>query len=164
MAKINKTYQPGDEFTPDSVNEIIAAINSMVDAIYPVGSIYMSINDVNPSTLFGGKWEKIKDKFLLSSGDEYALGSKGGHAKHNHELGNLIACEYHSDGFIDYEYNSGGYDYLSYNANYRSIIPNSTEEQQTNSRSTGTNIRGIPTKEQDNMPPYLVVNIWKRIA
>ena len=31
MAKINKTYKPGDEFTPDSVNEIIAAINSLID-------------------------------------------------------------------------------------------------------------------------------------
>lgn len=33
MAKINKTYKPGDEFTPDSVNEIIAAINKNVDDI-----------------------------------------------------------------------------------------------------------------------------------
>lgn len=31
MAKINKTYKPGDEFTPDSVNEIIAAINELID-------------------------------------------------------------------------------------------------------------------------------------
>lgn len=29
MAKINKTYKPGDEFTPDSVNEIIAAVNDI---------------------------------------------------------------------------------------------------------------------------------------
>lgn len=33
MAKINKTYQSGDEFTPDSVNEIIAAVNKNVDDI-----------------------------------------------------------------------------------------------------------------------------------
>lgn len=29
---------------------------SILDA-YPIGSIYMSVNSTNPSTLFGGKWE-----------------------------------------------------------------------------------------------------------
>lgn len=33
------------------------AINELADMIYPVGSIYMSVNNVNPSTLFGGTWE-----------------------------------------------------------------------------------------------------------
>lgn len=33
MAKIDKKYQSGDEFTPDSVNEIIAAVNKNVDDI-----------------------------------------------------------------------------------------------------------------------------------
>lgn len=33
MAKINKTYKAGDEFTPDSVNEIITAVNKNTDDI-----------------------------------------------------------------------------------------------------------------------------------
>lgn len=36
MAKINKTYKPGDEFTPDSVNEIITAVNKNVDDIVAI--------------------------------------------------------------------------------------------------------------------------------
>ena len=28
---------------------------------YPVGAIYMSVNNHNPANIFGGKWEQIKD-------------------------------------------------------------------------------------------------------
>ena len=42
--------------------------NSHLDLIYPVGSIYMSVNDTNPKVLFGGQWEKIEGRFLLGSG------------------------------------------------------------------------------------------------
>jgi hypothetical protein len=30
-----------------------------IDSIYPIGSIYMSINNTDPSTLFGGLWERF---------------------------------------------------------------------------------------------------------
>ena len=29
---------------------------SLLDIIYPVGSIYMSVKSTNPGTLFGGTW------------------------------------------------------------------------------------------------------------
>lgn len=35
-----------------------AIMNRIGDLIYPVGSIYMSVNNVNPELLFGGSWEK----------------------------------------------------------------------------------------------------------
>ena len=44
----------------------------------------MSTVDVDPSTLFGGTWERIKDKFLLTAGDNYAAGSTGGSTSHTH--------------------------------------------------------------------------------
>lgn len=31
-------------------------VQSMVDLVYPVGSIYMSVNPTNPGSLFGGTW------------------------------------------------------------------------------------------------------------
>ena len=46
--------------------------------IYPVGSIYMSVNSTNPSTLFGGEWEQIEDTFLLACGTKYQNGATGG--------------------------------------------------------------------------------------
>ena len=50
--------------------------------IYPIGSIYMSINNVDPGLLFGGTWEQIQDMFLLAAGDSYKAGVTGGEATH----------------------------------------------------------------------------------
>lgn len=53
---------------------------SLVDIVYPVGSIYMSVNSVSPATLFGGTWQAISGRFLLAAGGNYSLGSTGGAA------------------------------------------------------------------------------------
>lgn len=53
---------------------------SLVDIIYPVGSIYMSANNVNPGTLFGGTWQAITGRFVLAANNTYPLGSTGGSA------------------------------------------------------------------------------------
>ena len=56
---------------------------SIFELIYPVGSIYMSVNSTSPASLFGGTWEQIKDTFLLSAGDTYTAGATGGSATKN---------------------------------------------------------------------------------
>ena len=53
-------------------------LKRMFNLIYPVGSIYMSTNNTSPAVLFGGKWEQIKDRFLLCSGNTYKNGTTGG--------------------------------------------------------------------------------------
>ena len=45
---------------------------------FPIGYIYLSVSNVNPSTYFGGTWEQIKDVFLLSAGTTYTAGNTGG--------------------------------------------------------------------------------------
>ena len=35
---------------------------------YPIGSIFLSVNNTNPSQWFGGTWEQIKGRFLLGQG------------------------------------------------------------------------------------------------
>lgn len=57
-----------------------------VDDIYPVGSIYMSVNATDPGRLFGGAWERIKERFLLGAGDTHTAGSTGGSSTHTHDI------------------------------------------------------------------------------
>lgn len=38
------------------ISEIKNKLSAILSLVYPIGSIYMSVNDVSPSTLFGGEW------------------------------------------------------------------------------------------------------------
>ena len=53
---------------------------SVVDVIYPVGSVYCSTSGENPSVLFGvGVWERIgAGRCLIDAGGEILAGSQGG--------------------------------------------------------------------------------------
>ena len=42
---------------------------TIFDMVYPVGAIYISINEVSPSVLFGGTWEQIQGGILIGTGD-----------------------------------------------------------------------------------------------
>ena len=68
--------------TVNSLTTTISSSTTNFDEIYPVGSIYLSVNATNPSNLFGGTWEQIKDKFLLACGDTYVNGTTGGEETH----------------------------------------------------------------------------------
>lgn len=70
--------------TPDAtsstqlVSAIRSLINSAILSAHPVGSYYWSSEPTDPSTLFGGTWEQIKDKFVLAKGDSDNVGATGG--------------------------------------------------------------------------------------
>lgn len=74
------------EYTGTNIDKGI----SLALAMYPVGSIYLSVNNVNPGTIFGGTWEQIQDRFLLAAGDTYSAGTTGGSATHTHTTGDHI--------------------------------------------------------------------------
>lgn len=145
--------------------------DSIVDMIYPVGSIYMSMNDTSPETLFGGVWEQIQDTFLLASGLSYSAGSTGGSAdsvvvSHTH------AQTAHSHGFAGgdkvWTTASGSTEpgnQISGNAKYYAATAKNDYTWRT--RTTGETANIVSAGESGtgkNMPPYLAVYVWKRIA
>jgi len=46
--------------------------------IYPIGSVYMTFEEVQPSSMFGGTWEKIEGMYLLGASASYPVGTEGG--------------------------------------------------------------------------------------
>lgn len=122
---------------------------------YPVGSIYLSVNDTNPTDLFGGTWVQIKDKFLLACGSTYSNGATGGEATHrltakelpthNHLYGYSVKTYYGSGStgvyVIENDHASGNQP-----ANY-------IWEQ-----------GGGGDQPHNNMPPYIAVYMWYRTA
>ena len=117
---------------------------------YPVGAIYLSVTDVDPSSLFGGTWERIGGRFLLGADSTYAAGSTGGEAahtltvdempRHNHEIDNLNA--------------SGN------------ATPYMTVQAQ-DKKGYGGNVQTMYAgggKAHNNMPPYMAVYMWQRVS
>ena len=50
------------------LNTTKLAKSELLNAVYPVGSIYISVSETSPHDLFGGTWERLKDRFLLAAG------------------------------------------------------------------------------------------------
>lgn len=65
----------------DDVQSTISALAAnfnIIDALYPIGTIYQSTKSTNPSTFIGGTWTAIQNKFLVGAGSDFAEGTTGG--------------------------------------------------------------------------------------
>lgn len=120
---------------------------------YPVGSIYMSVLNVNPSNYFGGTWEQIKDVFLLASGTKYKAGSTGGSATHTLKISEMPKHSHRQVGHTTA--NSGSY--IGIRMVQMSSVNTANTTSIDGSEQTGGN------EAHNNMPPYLAIYVWKRI-
>lgn len=135
------------------------ALSSLIlEAVYPVGSIYMSVNSTSPATLFGGTWKAIQGKFLLGAyGNTYKAGSTGGEATHT-----LTTDEMPTHAHYMATGNAGGDD--TWTPDVGSWLVNGvTSDKNTWWGQIGMDEAGGGAAH-NNMPPYLAVYIWKRTA
>lgn len=129
--------------------------NYILDNVYPVGSIYMSVNSTNPNNLFGGTWEQIQGKFLFGMNSSYPAGSTGGEITHKLTANEMPAhAHYMASG------NSGGDGTWNPDAGYY-LVDSVTTDKTTYWAQIGMNNAG-GSAAHNNMPPYLSVYIWKR--
>lgn len=131
--------------------------------IYPVGSIYISVTDTSPAALFGGTWERLKDRFLLAAGDTYANGSTGGEATHTLTVDEIPKHRHTSDSYMDgYAKTAIGTDKYVTWVNFGSSDNNNNGSQTGENGPVRTSWVG-GSKPHNNMPPYLAVYAWKRV-
>lgn len=155
------TEQLDDEIV--SIGDSLSLINTQIsniqsamlsfDQIYPVGSIYISVNSTTPGSLFGGTWERIQDRFLLASGTTYANGATGGSATHTLTVGEMPS---HGHNLVFHDGGGSG--------NSGKGVP----FLGNGDRTTGADPRGVQytggNQPHNNMPPYLAVYVWKRVS
>ncbi len=135
--------------------------------IYPVGSIYISVNNTNPSTLFGGNWEQIKDRFLLSAGNSYAAGTTGGEINHTLSI-NEMPSHTHSQNPHGHPQHPNtwmnvGVSQIPRTGGYYYANAEHSADYWTGSTTATNNYTG-GNAPHNNMPPYLVVYVWKRVS
>lgn len=135
-----------------------------IDAIYPVGAVYISVVSTSPATLFGGTWSAFAEGRVLAgkagSGTFSTGGATGGGEtvtltaaqsglpSHNHNISGSTGSksDFLAGSTADYGIDQT---YTSSNSNYTVLI-SSTSANASSSHS--------------NLQPYIVVYMWKRTA
>ena len=131
------------------VNEIKAWVN---ETQHPIGSIYITTNNISPSSIFGGTWEQLKDRFLLACGDKYNPGTTGGEAEHALSIDEMPS---HSHDTVNAKIIANDTD------EHPITFKNGTDARVSQNTRGTVNVGGnLP---HNNMPPYITVYVWKRI-
>lgn len=153
--------------SPDGMNviQITPAMQpTLLDSIYPVNSIYISYSHTDPSLLFGGVWERITGAFLWASWEDEQIGETGGEEEvslgideipyHTHEF------EYSTNNGASFTSAKAGKDGAYTGDNYLGFSNSVAGFSDYQVRAAGAG-GGNP---HNNMPPWINVSVWRRIA
>ena len=135
------------------IDELSNWQNTFLDTIYPIGSIYMSIDSTNPSSLFGGTWEpwgtgRVPVGIDLNDTDFNTVEKTGGEKTHTLSV-NEMPSHTHMLHLVSNQLGNGGgmwgTTYSQYDGN-------------VNTYSTGG------SQAHNNLQPYITCYMWKRIT
>ena len=157
-----------------NVSDSISTMQTIIDTIYPVGSLYMSVNNLDPTTLFGGKWERFaKGKAVVGVDEDdtdFSISEKTYGEKshklvvnempsHTHSMANGGAHK-HDIRYRAVGRQDGGYwtpiGAPDINTTTTSFTATSGEHKHT-INSTGGNLA------HNNIQPSITCYIWKRV-
>lgn len=144
----------------------------------PVGKLWGSDDPTSPASIVGGTWEQIKDKFILAAGDTYAAGSTGGESTHTLTVNELPAHNFSISG-LGLSGKGSGRIRLRSQGDGNFVVEDSggviwstgigtTKDAKysyftVGDGSTNTNTLG-DSQPHNNLPPYTVAYVWRRIA
>lgn len=136
---------------------------SIMNFIYPVGSIYMSVNNADPNVIFGGVWERFANGRCLVGVDttqtEFDTSQKAGGSKDFQEHYHDIRWNKSDGDGVTISVTGTGQkalDISSWSWNYnRKNVRGSGSNLYTSKEGTGTS---------GNLQPYITCYIWKRTA
>ena len=160
------------EYDGDTVPDGYEQIPSLVDLVYPIGSIYINATDLNPETLFKGtKWERFgKGRTLVGLDEEdddfKTVELTGGHKamqEHSHTgTTNSDGAHMHA---TQGRTSSGSttpsiFESLAGTGGTRTVNVPRSGTNGAHSHAFTTNKEG--TGDSGNLQPYITVYMWKR--
>ncbi len=170
------------------IGEIKTAINNIetnfLNRVYPIGSLYISINNTNPATTLGGTWTRLKKVFPFAADDEdYPLGTTGGEETHTLTINEMPEHDHNIPSLSGRTNNAGKH---SHTVPGTSAIYGGegtlveTWDSRSNDRNGGTEGAGEHShsvtidssktqktgggESMNNMPPFMAMYMWIRTA
>lgn len=121
--------------------------------------MYISFDPTDPGTLYGGTWERLKKVFLFAADDDkYTVGSSGGEETHTLTVDEMPNHHHSMPIASDWTGGTANNNYWSYQMNGKTADGIGEWATPNGTGFTGSNM------PHNNMPPYLSVYMWKRVA